>query len=359
MIRLGVPTFAAMLLVACASAPPQEPVEEELTYPAPPAEARFVFERTLRFNENVEQPASSEFFKRLLTGAPKEVRGLVKPLDIAVFQGRVYVTDTIQRAVVLFDIPGGRYLEFGKQEPGQLTKPTGIATSPAGDVFVADTGAQSVLVYDSEGHYLRAIGNAEKLQRPVDVAIDAPRQRLYVVDTGGVDSMQHSVVAFDLRSGDYIATIGTRGEAPGQLNLPLQACVDGNGRLFVVDSGNFRVQAFAPDGSLELAFGALGRYPGQFARPKGIACDPLGNVYVVDAAFGNFQIFDPAGQLLLFVGKRGEASRGGTYMLPAGIAIDYDGRIYVVDQFFRKVDIFRPASLARLEGFTALPPPAR
>lgn len=353
-LRAGLLAAAlTLLLVACASAPPAEPEENVLVFPDPPEQARFIFERTLRFNENIEQPSTADRWRRLATGAPKEVRGLVKPFDVAAFQGRVYVTDSIQRWVVMFDIPGGRFVEFGKEEPGQLSKPTGIAVTPAGDVLVADTGIQRVMVYDTDGRYLRAIGSPEQLQRPVDVAVDWRRGRVYVVDTGGIESREHRVVVYDWTSGQHLQSIGTRGEAEGQFNLPLQVAVDPDGDIYVTDSGNFRVQAFNPDGSFRLAFGSLGRYPGQFARPKGIATDPAGNVYVVDTAFGNFQIFDPQGRLLLFIGKRGEAGRPATYQLPAGIGIDVDGRVYVVDQFFRKIDVFRPATLERLQGFTA------
>lgn len=354
-VMAGVATM--LLLHGCATAPTQDPEAEKLVFPNAPAEARFVFERSLRFNDNVERPSGADRAKRILAGGDHEVKGLAKPLDVAAHNGRVYVTDTVQRRVVLFDIPGGRFREFGDFEPGALIKPTGIAVAANGEVFVADTEAQRIMVYDAEGKFLRVIGADAELQRPSDVAIDDARGRVYVVETGGVDSQQHGIRVFDLSSGAELDQIGVRGQEPGQFNIPLQAAVDSEGTLYVNDSGNFRVQAFTPDSKLKFTFGTLGRYPGQFARPKGVATDLDGNVYVVDAAFGNFQIFDKQGQLLLFVGQRGEAGRAATYMLPSGIAVDRDGRVYVVDQFFRKVDVFRPARLQRMDGFTALPPP--
>ena len=156
---------------------------------------------------------------------------------------------------------------------------------------------------------------------------------------------------FDAHSGDLLKTIGTRGKEEGQFNLPLQAATAPDGTVYVVDSGNFRVEAFTPDGKFKLAFGSIGRKSGQFTRPKGIAVDTQGNIYVVDAAFGNFQIFNPKGQLLLFVGDRGARGGPAQYMLPAGIAVDEDGRVYMVDQYFKKVDVYRPASLKRNEGW--------
>lgn len=332
----------ATLLFACATAP-QPPAVAPLVYPPPPEQARFIFERTLSFSDNVTKATFSDRLKVLATGAPKEVQGLTKPYDVAAYQNRVYVTDTVLKAVVMFDIPNGRYVEFGMEEPGLLVKPAGIAISSLNEIFVADVAANRVVVYDLEGRYLRSIGDQNYLERPSDVALDLAAARLYVVDAGGVESQVHRVQVFDARTGAFLQSIGKRGQNDGEFNFPLQAAVAPSGKLYVVDSGNFRVQVFNPDGSFAAAFGSLGRHPGQFARPKGIATDGEGNIYVVDTAFGNVQIFNEAGQLLLFIGERAQVGSPGKYMLPAGIDIDEEGRIYLVDQFFRKVDIFRKA----------------
>ncbi|NOY70801.1 MAG: 6-bladed beta-propeller [Gammaproteobacteria bacterium] len=338
-----------ILSLAGCSNQPQQPEFIPPVFPPPPAEPRFVYERTLRFASNIIKPSRAQQLKRFATGQALEQKGLVKPYDIAVKDGRVYVTDTVQRAIIVFDIVGARYFEFGTMEPGSLRKPTGIDIADNGDVLVSDVEARRVLVYSAEGQYLRSIGNPKQLKRPSDVAIDSKNQLVYVVDTGGVDSQQHRIAVYDLNSGNFIRTIGTRGQKTGEFNIPLQASVASNGLLYVVDSGNFRIQAFDHTGKFKQSFGSLGRYPGQFARPKGIATDPKNNIYVVDTAFGNFQIFNPAGELLLFIGQRGQSSKPTNYMLPAGIDIDQEGRIYIADQFFRKVDIYRPFSIPPLD----------
>lgn len=332
-----------LLLAAGCAATPEEPAAIDIpVFPPPPAEPRFIYERTLRYNEDVEAPDRAERFRRFATGAPREVLGLVKPYDVAVADGRVYVTDTVQRRVFLFDIPGGRFREIGADKPGLLAKPIGIDIASTGELLVCDVSARRIMVYDLEGSYRRAIGDDSVLVRPSDVAVSPDGAHVYVVDVGGVDSDRHRVQVFDAASGALINTIGTRGTAAGEFNLPIQLTVANDGTLYVVDKGNFRVQAFDPAGQFLRAFGAAGRMPGQFFSPKGIATDNDGNVYVVDTAFGNFQIFNDRGELLLFVGDRGQSGAPAKYLLPAGIAVDRDGRVYVVDQFFRKVDVFRP-----------------
>lgn len=341
----------ALLLGACASAPPAEPDFDIPVYPPPPAEPRFVWERTLLYNEDVEGATRKQRFIEYATGASRKLKGLVKPFDVAVRQGRVYVSDSVQRLVLVFDIAAGRFFEIGTEKEGRLAKPLGLSITAEGTLYVADVTARRVMVYDVDGAFLRSIGNADSLQRPSDVALSPDGRRLYVVDTGGVEAEDHVIAMFDTVSGEHLGNIGRRGAGDGEFNLPLQVAVAHDGTLYVVDSGNFRIQAFGPDGEFRRAFGSVGRFPGQFARPKGIAVDGEGRVYVIDTAFGNFQIFDPEGALLMYAGERGHAGYPGKYMLPAGIAVDEDGRIYVVDQFFRKVDVFRPVDLRPEDGY--------
>ncbi len=338
----ALPALWLVALLAGCAAPPRQPFEPHPVFPPPPDPARFIFERSLRSSEDLDGPSGLERLRRFAVGAPTKVVGLVKPYGVAARPGRVYVTDTVQRAVVLFDLEAGRVRLLGTEGPGALTKPVGIALGPDGGLYVADAEARRIRIYDAEGRHLRDIGSAALLRRPVGVALSPDGRLLYAVDVGGVDNTDHRVQVFETATGRHLRTIGTRGTEPGQFNLPLQADTAPDGTLYVVDGGNFRVQAFAPDGRFLRAFGELGRYPGQFARPKGIAVDPAGRVYVVDTAFGNFQIFDPEGRLLLFIGQRGSSGGPAVYMLPAGIDVDERGWIYVVDQFFRKVDLYRP-----------------
>lgn len=335
--------LCGLLLSGCAGTPqPQSSIPPPPVYPPPPDKARFIFERTLLYSDDVETYTTLQRFQQYATGSTRKLHGMAKPFDVTTYQGRVYVSDSVQRDILLFDIPGQRFKEIGIEEPGQLKKPLGITISAQGELYVADISLQRIMVYDQDGHFLRAIGDKDQLHRPSDVALSPDGNRLYVVDTGGIETQDHRVQVYDSHSGEHLQRIGIRGTGDGEFNLPLQAAVSSTGNLYVVDGGNFRIQAFDADGHFLYSFGAVGRLPGQFARPKGIAIGPQDNIYVVDAAFGNVQLFNPKGQLLMVIGVRGNAGTPGKYMLPAGINVGDDGRVYIVDQFFRKVDIYRP-----------------
>jgi DNA-binding beta-propeller fold protein YncE len=287
----------------------------------------------------------------VLTGERRESTGFSKPFDVEACQGRIYVSDTVRRSIMVFDVPDGSFNEIGISEPGELRKPLGMAVDADCNLYVVDGTAKRIVVFDQNGTFLSAFGGTDMFERPSHVDVDQDARYAYVVDTGGVSSDLHRVRVFDIATGKHVFDIGERGDGPGQFNLPRDIAVGREGRLYVVDGANFRVQVFESDGTWVKTFGAVGIYPGQFSRPKGVASDADGNIYVTDSAFGNFQIFNADGQLLMFVGTRSETMQPAKYMLPAGIGVDEDGRVYMVDQFFRKVDVYRPARMGPGEGF--------
>ena len=344
--------LVVLFLNGCSSSGHKEGEFVPPAYPPPPEKPRFIYERTLRTSFDVKESSAMERFKTFATGTLGSGYGLQKPYGVAVYQGKVYVSDTVQRVVLVFDVPGRLFLVFGLYGVVKLIKSICLAIEQNNcKLYVEDNSSKRVVVFDKDGNYIKAIGGAEYFRRPSGVAVSPDGSQVYVVDTGGVDSQDHRMYIFDSFSGEHLKTIGERGTEISQFNLPLQAAAAPDGTVYVVDGGNFRIQAFNADGSYKAAFGAIGRRSGQFSRPKGVATDKDGNVYVVDAAFGNFQIFNSQGQLLLFVGDRGFDGKPGQYMLPAGVAVDEDGRVYMVDQYFKKVDVYRPADLPEDEGW--------
>jgi len=220
-----------------------------------------------------------------------------------------------------------------------------------GAVYVADITERNVKIYNADGDIQRKIDVSQWAKRPSGLDVSPDGRRLFIVDTGGVDSEEHRILILDADRGSLIRSIGTRGREDGEFNLPRDVHLAPNGLLYVTDGANFRVQAFTQDGQHVRSWGQPGRRLGQFSRPKGITVDKDGKVYVADAAFGNFQIFDPDGKLLMFVGGRSTKQAPAKYMLPAGIDVDEDGRVYFIDQFFRKLEVFRPVGLTENDGW--------
>jgi DNA-binding beta-propeller fold protein YncE len=354
---------SSALLSGCVQTAPvaeRKASEDRLVYPAPPDDPRFVFERSIRGSADIVPEEEESVLKRMLTGQNRTTEALGKPYAVKVYKGKIFVSDSTDHFIKVFDVPNGKYVKVGEQDgEGMLTKPLGLDIDDAGNLYVADASAKAVLIYDKDGKFLRKVAGPKFFDRLSSVTVSPKGDRLFVVDIGGVTSEQHRVRVFDPIKGQHLFDIGKRGNGPGEFNLPRDAAIGKNGQIYVVDGGNFRVQVFDRDGKYLQSFGTVGKQLGNFARPKEIASDREGNIYVADAAFGNFQIFNGDGELLMFIGDRSERDGPGKYMLPSGIDVDEDGRIYFVDQWFRKIDVYRPVSLKAEEGNLVFKPSAK
>ncbi|HTN95032.1 MAG TPA: 6-bladed beta-propeller [Gallionella sp.] len=352
--------FAAVIaLVGCTMSGPGKvagkKVPDNLTFPPPPDEPRFYFERSVHSSSDVKPDTDTDALRRALTGERVFGIGITKPYSVAVNHGRLFVGDTVHRDVKVFDFPERKFFQIGEDEDeqgnGKLELPLGIDVDKQGNLYVFDGKLKQILVYNRDGKFLRYIGNPDDFVKPAGIAVNPEGTRIYAVDIGGSSSDQHKVLVYDAKSGAHLFDIGKRGIGDGEFNLPRDATIAPDGSVYVVDGGNFRVEKFSADGKFISTFGSIGRQMGQFSRPKEAAVDKDGNVYVVDAAFGNFQIFNSKGELLLAIGNRSNTDGPAKFSLPSSIAVDDDGRVYVVDQYFRKVDIFRPAALAEEDGY--------
>ncbi len=324
--------LGALALAGCATAAPK-PVTE-LVWPLPPEQPRIKYLQSYSRRGHFGTEGKDRFLEALLGEDPASKERMVKPYAVtADNRGRVYVTDTGIGVVWVFDAEKKQVRFLGDSGQGRLATPTGVAVDPRGVVFVSDSKLARVFGFDESGKVVLAIGEADELKSPAGLAIDRSSGRLYVAD-----SRLHKVRVYDSASGKFLHEFGERGTEPGKFNYPTNLFFR-NGRVYVTDTMNFRVQIFDPDGRHVGKLGEMGANLGQFARPKGVAVDSEGNAYVVDTAFNNFQIFNGGGELLLFVGRVG--TQPGEFWLPAGLFIDEQDRILVVDQYNRRVQAFQ------------------
>ena len=91
----------------------------------------------------------------------------------------------------------------------------------------------------------------------------------------------------------------SKGEmGPYEFYLPEDVKVGSNGDIYVLDSGNHRIQVFDKNGRFIRSIGRFGQGPGEFNRPEALALDLEDNIYVADTRNGRIQIFDRKGRRL-------------------------------------------------------------
>lgn len=247
--------------------------------------------------------------------------------------GRILVTDVSRGAVYVFDQTLGE-LEVWEMATGyrRFVSPSGIALGPEGKVFVADAELKQVVLLDREGNGVSVIGQ-DQLERPTGIAWDADGALLYVADT-----YAHQIKVFDM-TGRLVRTIGQRGEEPGEFNYPTHLAIS-HGKLLVADTMNARVQVLSlHDNEPPLVIGKRGVMLGDMVRPKGVAADSEGNYYVIESYHDHLLIFDRRGRFLLPIGGTGREA--GNFYLPGGVWVDARDRVFVADTFNGRVVIFQ------------------
>ena len=88
------------------------------------------------------------------------------------------------------------------------------------------------------------------------------------------------------------------------------------------------------------AWGSLGTGSRQFIGPQGVAVGPDGKVYVADAGNNRIEIFDAAGNYIRTIGGGAAGTGSNQLNQPFGVAIGLNSTVYVADTGNNRVEIF-------------------
>lgn len=311
-------------------------------WPAAPDTPRYRYVGQLWGDENLvaedgnKQNLGTRIFNwivGLFDGSEEKITLKRPQTGVADAQGRVYVTDVSNHAIFVFDQQAGKLLVWEHaQEFRKFVTPIGIAIGAGGQILVVDADLGLVARLDRDGNPVGTFGEGI-LKRPTGLARDAARGRVFVSDTHA-----HNIKVFD-DEGHLLDTLGVRGEGDGEeLNYPTHLAF-ARDKLYIADSMNARIQVFDAEGKYVQTLGKRGLYVGDLTRPKGITVDSAGNVYAVESFYDNLLIFNKDGDFLMPIGGTGKDV--GQFYLPSGLWSDSQDRIYVADMFNGRVVIFQ------------------
>lgn len=256
---------------------------------------------------------------------------LKKPMGVTVANDRIYVTDTDNHRVQVFDYDGNFLFMFGKagKNKGEFTFPYGIVADSTGKIYVADLSNGSISVFDKDGAFLNYFGATTDFKGPAGLTLSG--KYLYVADVG--DS---KIKVFTLE-GKKILDIGVKGTDNGQLRSP-NALMVADGKIFVSDTGNDRVQVFNQLGNFAYKLDG-GNSKITFLNPRGVAVDGRGTIYVVNNFTSEIFAFDKNGNKIFGFGSTGNGDE--QFFLPNNIFIDSQGRIYIADSGNQRISVYQ------------------
>jgi hypothetical protein len=281
--------------------------------------------------------------------------------------GNVYVADTGNNAIrkitpsgVVTTLAGGPTNggADGVGPAAQFFQPTSVATDTAGNIYVADMYNSTIrkvtpggVVTTLAGQARMAgvadgVGSAARFNYPQGVASDGAGD-IYVADTGN-DTIRKITPAGD------VTTVAGEGEVPGSVDgtgsgarfdLPGDVALDATGNVYVADTQNTTLRKISASGAVATLAGTAavqGYIDGvgaaaQFDYPHGLATDAHGNVYVADTYAATIRKITPAAAVTTVAGLHGaHGNEDGTgtearFDLPWAVATDAAGDLYISD----------------------------
>lgn len=253
---------------------------------------------------------------------------------------QVWLVNQLAPQVQVFD-KSGKFL--GGWGEGYFKAPHFLRIDHDGNVWVADFKRHIVQKFSPDGERLLVLGtedsagnDASHFNGPTDIAI-AENGDAFITDGYGNDRVVH----FD-REGKFIKSWGQRGVRAGELSQPHSIAIDSQGRLYVAERNNCRIQIFDTNGK------SLGQWR-NLVNPWGLCITPRDELYVCGSSpkrwtdagnLGN----PPTDQLVMKFDTDGKVLEHWTFPLATAgklapgeidwvhaIAVDSQGNLYLGD----------------------------
>jgi DNA-binding beta-propeller fold protein YncE len=239
----------------------------------------------------------------------------------------IYLTDMANSRMVVLEAMTLKLVgAFGK---GELSYPHDAEFDAAGRLLVADTGNDRIAIYETSGAQARLVGEMKGLSGPEGVAV-APDGRIFATNT------RAGSLAV-LRDGRLERTIGSYGAGEGEFSHPHDVDIAPDGTIYVVDSGNNRVQLFDAALKPRPGFGAALK----LNRPTYLALDGE-RIWLADEYNHRILLLDRSHKPLGTLGS-GTQGRGADAFRKPEAVLARGQHVWVIDTYNDRIVLLRVA----------------
>jgi ribosomal protein S11 len=282
-------------------------------------------------------------------------------------------------------LPGTSGTNDGTGSAAQFNRAFGVVVDSDGNVYVADTFNNTIRKITSAGAVTTlagsagpsgtndGTGSAARFYLPVGVAVDTIGN-VYVADSGNDTIRKITSVGAVTTLAGSARQQGTN-DGPGsaaRFNNPTGVAVDTNGNVYVADSDNDTIRQVTPVGTnwVVTTLAGIAKTPGtkdgtgsaaRFNLPKGVAVDRANNLYVADYLNKSIRKVTPSGEVTTLAGNAGlSGSDDGTgsaarFNRPYSVAVDLANNLYVADTYNQTIRKITPGgSVTTLAGSAGL-----
>jgi sugar lactone lactonase YvrE len=272
--------------------------------------------------------------------------------------------------------------DTGAAAAAMLNAPGGTAVDAAGNIYIVDSGNDTVRKVTPSGMITLVAGQAgtasfsgdngaataATLSAPSAVALDSAGN-LYIADTGN-NRIRIVNAAGTISTFAGTGTTGYSGDGgaatSAQLNAPSGLALSPNDVLYIADTGNNVVRyaglrggpigtyagngtaAYAGDGGTALA--------ASFSAPTGLATDPSGTLYIADTGNQVIRSVTTNNVVATLVGDNVTGFNGDGQALaislntPKGIAVDAADNLYIADTGNNRIRVLTAGSVVTVGG---------
>ena len=220
--------MGALLLAGCATVTERAARGPVFYHPLPnPPRIQYLKSFSDARDAGDQPSAFAEFVVGKEAGESETIK---KPYGAALYEGKIYVADSLGPGIAVFDLIAKRFRKIETSGAGGLQQPINITVDKDGTKYITDTRRNQILAYDRFDKFVRAYGLTDQF-RPSDVAIAG--ERLFVADV-----KNHQIHVLDKRSGQTIRKLGKRGGAEGEFLHPTNLTIGPDNHLYVTDTSN-------------------------------------------------------------------------------------------------------------------------
>lgn len=263
---------------------------------------------------------------------------LTKPMDVAKVGEFIYVSDTNNQQVQVFDSSGTPIFKFGKKGTGegQFQFPYGITGDKDRNVYVSDLYNGKISVFTSKGKFIKYFtdenNKADFIKSPGGLRIFG--KKIYITD------IQENIVLVYSLDGKKLLEISSATAKDDTLNAPNAVTIDEDHNIYVSDTGNQRLLVFDKKGKFKrLINGSTdGKGESKFVNPRGIGVLGNGVVLMVDNMTHFVYGFDKKGKQVYQFGGLGSDKE--QFYLPNGLYVDEKGEIFITDTVNQRVALY-------------------